>query len=63
MCRRIDAQNMRLKELLAATNRVTTEIEAVIAGSARLRGECQRNMLNHFYEVSRTMSPGKDAGI
>src|SRR5213596_2050670 len=57
MCRRIDAQNKRLKELLAATNQMTTEIEAAIAASARLRGECQRDMLEHFLAVSRTMPP------
>lgn len=57
MCRQIDAQNRRLKELLAATNQVTPEIEAAIAESSRLRAECQSNMLRHFYEVSRTMPP------
>jgi hypothetical protein len=57
MCRQIDAQNKRLKELLAATNQVTPEIEATISESTRLRGECQSNMLKHFYEVSRTMPP------
>jgi hypothetical protein len=57
MCRQVDAQNQRLKALLAATNQMTTEIESAIAESSRLRGECQRNMLKHFYEVSRTMPP------
>ena len=57
MCRQINAQNQRLKELLAATNQVTPEIEAAIMESSKLRGECQRNMLKHFYEVSRTMPP------
>jgi hypothetical protein len=57
VCRRIEAQNQRLKALLAATNHMTGEIESAIAESARLRGECQRNMLRHFYEVSRTMPP------
>jgi hypothetical protein len=57
MCRQIDAQNQRLKELLAATNQITPEIEAAIAESSQLRAECQRNMLKHFYEVSRTMPP------
>jgi hypothetical protein len=55
MCRQIDAQNLRLKGLLAATNRVTPEIETAIAESSRLRSECQSEMLKHFYEVSRTM--------
>ncbi len=57
MCTQIYAQNQRLKELLAATNQVTPEIEAAIMESSKLRGECQRNMLKHFYEVSRTMPP------
>lgn len=57
MCGRIAAQNQRLMALLAATNQLTPEIEAAIAESARLRGLCQRNMLQHFYEVSRTMPP------
>jgi hypothetical protein len=57
MCRKIDAQNQRLVELVAATNQMTTEIEAAIVESSRLRVECQRNMLEHFYAVSRTMPP------
>jgi hypothetical protein len=57
MCRQIDAQNLRLKELLAATNQVTAEIETALTESSRLRSECQREMLKHFYEVSRTMPP------
>jgi len=57
MCKQIDAQNLRLKRLLAATNQVTAEIETAITESSRLRSECQREMLNHFYEVSRTMPP------
>jgi hypothetical protein len=57
VCRQIEAQNQRLKALLAATNHMTGEIESAIAESARLRGECQRNMLRHFYDVSRTMPP------
>lgn len=57
MCKQIDAQNLRLKNLLAATNQVTPEIETAIAESSRLRGECQHQMLEHFYEVSRTMPP------
>ena len=57
MCRQVEAQNQRLEALLAATNQMTPEIESAIAESARLRGQCQRNMLQHFYEVSRTMPP------
>jgi hypothetical protein len=57
MCRQVEAQNQRLRALLAATNQMTAEIESAVAESARLRGVCQRNMLRHFYEVSRTMPP------
>jgi hypothetical protein len=57
MCREIDAQNQRLKELLAATNQITSQIESAVSECSRLRAECQRNMLKHFYDVSRTMPP------
>jgi Tfp pilus assembly protein PilO len=57
MCRRIDEQDKKLRQLLAPTNTVTPEIEQAIADSARLRGECHRDMLQHFFEVSRTMPP------
>jgi hypothetical protein len=57
MCRRIDEQTVKLKTLLAGTNTVTAEMEATLAESARLRAECQRNMLRHFFEVSQTMPP------
>ena len=57
MCRRIDEQNGKLQKLLANASAMTQEIESAVAESARLRGECQRNMLRHFFDVSRTMPP------
>lgn len=57
MCRKIDAQSQRVKQLMASTNQVTPEIEAAIAENARLRAECQSHMIKHCYEVSRTMPP------
>ena len=59
MCRQVEAQNQRVRALLAATNQMTAEIQSAIAESARLRGLCQRNMLDHFYQVSRTMPPAQ----
>jgi hypothetical protein len=56
-CRRIDEKNAHLKHLLASTNAITPEIEKTLAEAAELRGECQKEMLRHFYEVSRTMPP------
>lgn len=56
-CRLIDEKNTHLKHLLAATNAITPEIEKTLAEAALLRAECQKQMLEQFYEVSRTMPP------
>ncbi len=55
MCRRIDEQGARLKALLTATNAMTPEIDAALTESTKLRAECQRDMLQHFFAVSQTM--------
>ena len=57
MCRRIDEQGVKLKKLLTGTNTMTAEIESALAESARLRADCQRDMLRHLFEVSQTMPP------
>ncbi len=57
MCRRIDAKNAELKALLSNTNTLTPDIEMKLNEAAQLRAECQRSMLQHFFEVSRTMPP------
>jgi hypothetical protein len=57
MCRRIDKKNGELKELLAKTNVLTSDIEQKLVESAQLRVECQKQMLQHFLEVSRQMPP------
>jgi heavy-metal resistance protein len=56
-CRLIDEKNQQLKGLLAATNTVTPEIDQLLSEAAKLRAECHKQMLQHFYEVSRTMPP------
>jgi hypothetical protein len=56
-CRLIDTKNEELAHLLAATNQVTPQIEKALAEAAQLRAECQAKMLQHFYDVSRTMPP------
>lgn len=58
-CRRIDAKNAEIQNLLAATNAVTPQIEAALRDAAQIRAECQRAMLQHFYEVSRAMPPAQ----
>jgi hypothetical protein len=57
MCRRIDDQNAKVQELLAATNSVTPEIKQALADAAQLRLECESAMMQHFYEISRAMPP------
>jgi hypothetical protein len=56
-CRLIDEKNQGLARLLAATNQITPQIERALSESAQLRAECQKTMLQHFYDVSRTMPP------
>ena len=55
MCRRIDEQNAKLRRLISGSSGMTPEIQNALAEAARLRTECQTMMLNHFYEVSRSM--------
>ncbi len=57
MCRRIDEQDKRLRQLLITSASVTPEIEAAIEEAARLRAECHGKMLRHFFEMSRAMPP------
>src|SRR6185369_16273575 len=58
-CQRIAAKNAELKDLLARTNTLTSEIETKLTDAARLRAECQAAMLKHFYEVSANMPPAQ----
>ncbi len=54
-CQRIEEQNQKLRQLLAQATNATPEIQAVLDQRARLRAQCETEMLNHFLEVSRTM--------
>lgn len=57
MCRKIDAKNVELQKLLAATNAITPEIKQALAEAAQIRAECQAGMLEHFNTVAQTMPP------
>lgn len=56
-CRTIDEQNQKLKELFAQATNVTPEIRNLLVERARLRADCEAEMMRHFIEVSRTMPP------
>jgi hypothetical protein len=57
MCARVAVKNQELRALLSKTNAVTPEIAQKLAEVALLRAQCQKNMLEHFYAVSRAMPP------
>ncbi|MEP6664174.1 MAG: hypothetical protein ABJC04_10980 [Verrucomicrobiota bacterium] len=60
MCRRIDKLNAELSVLVLQTNAMTPDIEKKMTEAAQLRLECQKMLLNHFYEVSREMPSPQD---
>ena len=57
ICGQIATKNAALKTILAQTNTVTPDIVNKLAEIAQLRAQCQKNMLEHFYAVSRSMPP------
>jgi hypothetical protein len=54
-CLVIDKKNQELTRLLKSADQVTPEIERLLRESAQLRADCQKQMLQHFFEVSRAM--------
>jgi len=57
MCQKMAAKNAEIREALAKSNEITPEVERKLAAAAALRAECQKAMLKHFIEVSRSMPP------
>jgi len=55
ICGQVAAKDRELRAMLAQTNNVTPEMEKKLAEIASLRAQCQKNMLEHFYAVSRAM--------
>ena len=56
-CLRIAEQDRQLQELLAGATNVTPEIENLLLNRAKMRANCEAEMLKHFLAVSRTMPP------
>jgi len=54
-CRLIDAKNAELQHLLGQSKDVTPEIEQAIRDAAKLRADCQAEMLHHFFEIRESM--------
>ena len=57
MCARIDAKNGEIRALLETSTNVTDEVQSALNEAGQLRAKCHSQMLNHFFEVSRTMAP------
>lgn len=57
MCARIAATNVMVRQQFVGAGAVTPAVEQLLVDAGRLRVECQKQMLGHFLEVSRTMSP------
>ena len=56
-CRRLEELNVKLQQLLAGTTNVTPAIQTLLAERARMRADCEAEMLQHFLAVSGTMPP------
>lgn len=56
-CMLIARKNAEFEKLLAQAGALTPEIETNMAEAAQIRLECQKAMLKHCLEVSRTMPP------
>lgn len=56
-CRQVAAVNIKLERALADSSSVTPEVKQLLDKQALLLAKCQAEMLEHFYEVSRTMPP------
>jgi hypothetical protein len=59
MCRRIATKNAELKTILAKSDNVTGDIQKKISEIADLKAQCQTQMLQHFFDVSRAMPPAQ----
>jgi Spy/CpxP family protein refolding chaperone len=57
LCRRIAQKNSELQQLVSGTNVDPKAVEQKLKEAGELRVECQKNMFNHFLEVSRQMPP------
>lgn len=54
-CRRIAEMNRQLEQAFGEATEVTPAIKTLLAERADMRVMCQTEMLEHFFEVSRTM--------
>ncbi len=54
-CQRIEEQNQKLKQLFSQASSVTPEIQNLLTERAKMRADCEGEMMEHFIAVSKTM--------
>ena len=54
-CQKIEEQNQKLQQLFSQASAVTPEIQNLLNERAKMRADCEVEMMKHFIEVSRTM--------
>jgi hypothetical protein len=57
ICARIEDKQEELDAAMRSGAGVTPEVREKLAEVAALRAQCQANMLEHFFEVSKAMPP------
>lgn len=57
LCQRIAQKNSELQQIISHTNADPKIVEQKLKEAGDLRVECQKNMFNHFLEVSQQMPP------
>ncbi len=58
-CQQVAEINVKLERALAGSTNVTPEIKSLLEERAQVLAKCQSEMLEHFYDVSRTMPPNE----
>lgn len=54
-CQKIEEQNQKLQKLFSQASTLTPEIQTLLNDRAKMRSDCEAEMMKHFIEVSRTM--------
>ena len=57
LCQRIARKNAELQKMVARPDVDAKSVDQILKEAGDLRVECQKNMFNHFLEVSRQMPP------
>src|SRR5512138_362148 len=54
-CQKIEEQNQKLQQLFSQASTLTPEIQNLLNERAKMRADCEVEMMKHFIAVSKTM--------